>query len=436
MTSPTSQPTAEELLTELTASINRFVVLSRSQADVCALWILHTHAIDAADFTPYLNPTSPVKRSGKTRLVEVLRLFAKNPWYTGRVTSSALVRKTDKEHPTLLLDESDATFQTKGDFAEVLRGILNTGFEREGTYSMSVPRGQDWIPKDFNTFSPKVIAGIGRLPATIEDRSIPIRLKRARPDECRERFRKAKVRLEAEPLKRRIEVWAASSVAALRTSVPALPDQLNDRQCDVCEPLLAIADMAGGEWAHRARTALVEVCASDSFYDESAGYRLLSDIRDIFYREAFERVSTARLLDDLSAIEDAPWAEFDKGRRLSAFTLSQLLRPFDVRPRDIRFGDEIRKGYRRQDLEETWERYLPSAVPPEPVGGPQHGQQASIHAVCSDFSRGQHNLTVAPIVSTKSSVNKGIVADVAPSASGHRVGNFNPGDHNMRDSER
>jgi len=83
--------TDEQLLEDLSSFICRFVKLTREQADVCGLWVVHTHAIDAFDFTPYLDINSPVLRSGKTRLLEVLRLLVHNPWFTGRVTGSALV---------------------------------------------------------------------------------------------------------------------------------------------------------------------------------------------------------------------------------------------------------------------------------------------------------------------------------------------------------
>jgi hypothetical protein len=226
-----------EILCDVVAFIRRYVSLSPAQADVCALWVLHTHAIDAADFTPYLAINSPVLRSGKTRLLEVLTLLVHKPWFTGRVTASALVRKVNGEQPTLLLDESDAAFQTRGDYAEVLRGIFNTGFERDGRYSMSAPSGNDWVPRDFKTFSPKGIAGIGQLPPTIRDRSLPIRLKRACRKDDRQRFRKAKVRPEADLLRRRVEEWAKVSLGGLREAQSELPDELSDRQQDVCEPL-------------------------------------------------------------------------------------------------------------------------------------------------------------------------------------------------------
>ena len=357
MTKTSPQPDGGQLLDELSTFISRFVVLTPAQAEVCALWTIHTHALEASDFTPYLDINSPVLRSGKTRLLEVLRLLVHNPWFTGRVTGSALVRKVDKDQPTLLLDETDAAFQTRGDYGEALRGILNAGFERDGRYSMSVQAGKDWEPRDFKTFSAKAFAGIGHLPATIRDRSIPIRLKRAKRADQFQRLRKRKVKPEAEQLRLRIEEWAKANIDKLREAMPELPDELNDRQQDVCEPLLAIADLAGGCWPARARAALACLCGVD-VPDEDTGQQLLADTRDIFTQALVDRLPTRQLLERLQAREDSPWNEFNHGHPFSAFRLSRLLRPYGVRPRDIRFDQGVQKGYLRADFEDAWERYL------------------------------------------------------------------------------
>ena len=333
------------LLNDVSEFIRRFVTLSEAQADVCAVWIVHTHAVEAADFTPYLDINSPVLRSGKTRLLEVHRLLARKPWFTGRVSGAALVRKTAKEQPTLLLDESDTAFSSRDDYSEKLRGILNTGFERGGTYSTCIQNGNNWIAHDFPTFSPKASAGIGQLTATIQDRSIPIRLKRALRHEKRERFRKRKVQPEAEALRKRIEEWVANCLDTLREAEPALPDELNDRQQDVCEPLLAIADRAGGDWPRRTRLALITLYGADpEQQDASLGVALLADIRSVFQASGADRLRTCDLLRELCLIEASPWCEHNRGEPLSSYGLSRILKIFDIHPQDHRFGDARARG--------------------------------------------------------------------------------------------
>jgi hypothetical protein len=196
-----SAPAPAEVLDELVGFVRRFVSMTESEAVAVALWIFHTHAIGAAQTTPYIAITSAEKESGKTLLLEVLNLLVARPWLTGRTTAAVLPRKIEVDRPTLLLDESDAAFKGDRDYAEALRGVLNTGYRRSGKTTVCVGQGVEIGFKDFSTFCPKAIAGIGRLPDTVQSRSIPVRLKRKAPGESVERFRERDVTEEAQPLR-------------------------------------------------------------------------------------------------------------------------------------------------------------------------------------------------------------------------------------------
>jgi hypothetical protein len=348
------------LLSDLYRYFTRYVVMSPEEAVVLALETLHTHAIDAAEFTPYLHISSPVLRCGKTTLLDLLSLIVADPWMTGHVTAAALVRKIDQDQPTLLLDESDATFHANSEYSQALRGMLDTGYERGGTYSICVRVGGDWVSKDFSTFCPKIIAGIGRLPDTVEDRSIPMRLRRKLPTDSCGRFRKRTALFQAEALRCKSALWAKRHRRELADAVPDMPSELNDRQRDVCEPLIAIADCAGGEWPEKARQGLVTLLASRPRRDDSQAVVLLADIKACFDNHDALRMRSKSLVDALVAHEDSSWRECNKGGRLSQAGLARLLAPFDIEPRDIRFENGIFKGYRRKDFEDAWARYLPA----------------------------------------------------------------------------
>jgi Protein of unknown function (DUF3631) len=95
--------------------------------------------------------------------------------------------------------------------------------------------------------------------------------------------------------------------------------------------------------------------------DESAGVRLLADIRDVLEAQGVDRISSASLAASLHEIEEAPWGEW-YGTAISAHGIAKLLGHYDVRPRTVRFDDETTaKGYRRQQFEEAWSRYLPDS---------------------------------------------------------------------------
>ncbi|HXG90010.1 MAG TPA: DUF3631 domain-containing protein [Vicinamibacterales bacterium] len=247
----------DDVLVEVEQFIRRYVVLTRDQSTLTALWVAQTHLIEAFEYVSYLNIHSPIAECGKTRLLEVLEAIVRRPWLTGRVTAAVLMRKVDAEHPVLLLDESDAAFSGEKEYAEALRGLLNSGFHRTGKASACVGQGGNITYKDFATFGPKAIAGIGKLPSTVESRSIPIALKRRTKDEVVAKWRRREGWAGAERLRAALGAAAAggAAVTAMTDARPEFPDGLSDRAEDVLEPLFVIADSAGGVWPHRARLA-------------------------------------------------------------------------------------------------------------------------------------------------------------------------------------
>jgi 5S rRNA maturation endonuclease (ribonuclease M5) len=359
--------------------ISRFVSLSRSQTTVVALWVLHSYLISVLDCTPYLAITSAEKQSGKTRLLEILETIVANPWLTGRVTAAVLSRKVDSEQPTLLLDESDAAFGGEKEYAEALRGVLNTGYRNGGKISCCVGKGAETTFKDFSTFSAKAIAGIGKLPDTVADRSIPIRLKRAaRAEGGVQRFRRREIAAEAAELSSQIGNFALAIAERIKEARPQMPDELTDRQQDAAECLFGIADLAGCHWPVVARKALVELCTEGQRADESIGRMLLSDILQAFTVKDTDRLSSADLVICLVEIETSPWGEWSHGRPISPCKVARLLRPFNISPHNIRIGDRTMKGYERDDFKDAWNRYLGTSQhhsshssPPENATTPQ-----------------------------------------------------------------
>lgn len=360
------------LLDELVVFMRRFLVLPPEGFDLLALWTLHTHAIEAFEDTPFLAVTSAEPESGKTRVLEVLELLVRRPWRVVLPSEAVLFRKVSAEQPTLLLDEVDAVFGPKAGQHEGLRALLNAG-NRRGT---RVPRcvGKSEIRlEEFEVFCPRALAGIGSLPDTIASRSVPLRLKRRAPGERVEALRWREIEPQAHDLRDRLSGWAEATVGRLREALrPDSPSALGDRLADSCEPLLTIADLAGGRWPERARRALVSLCTGERIEEDSLGVRLLRDCRAIFDAlpsgEASseesptpDRISSEDLCSRLREIEEAPWAELYKGSGLTKRSLAVHLRPFGIGPASVRFRDgSTLKGYLRKDFEDAWSRYLSS----------------------------------------------------------------------------
>jgi hypothetical protein len=358
-------PDTASLLSRVVDFVERFVSFkSWSQIVAVSLWVLHTYVVDAADVTPYLAVTSAEKRSGKTRLLETLEVLVRRPALVAHISSAALYRTIEVEAPTLLFDETDAIFhKNAGGQAEALRGILNAGYRRGATVRLCAGEGKKMQVVAFPVFCAKALSGIGNLPDTIADRAIRIRMERRTRKEQVERFRRRFVEDESERIRDALETWAIANQEALKFLTPTLPDSLDDRQQDAWEPLLAIADHAGGTWPEQARAAAVELAeASEQADQDSLGVLLLEHIRDAI--GASDRISTDDLLHALCDRDDAPWAEWwgrdvkEGALKGPAARLSRILKPYEVRPTQFKDAGEKLRGYRREHLEPLWERYL------------------------------------------------------------------------------
>jgi hypothetical protein len=133
------RPIGARLLDELHQALTRYVVLPSPEAvDAVVLWITATHAAPAWNCAPRLDITSPVKRCGKSRLLDIIEATCYHPLLTVNISPAALVRSIGDDPPTLLLDEADTVFGPKaGDAHEDLRGILNAGHSRGRPYIRS-----------------------------------------------------------------------------------------------------------------------------------------------------------------------------------------------------------------------------------------------------------------------------------------------------------
>jgi uncharacterized protein DUF3631 len=364
-----SPETTRALLEDVQAFPMRFIVFPDDHYPiVVALWVLHTHAVAASECTPYLNVESPEKRSGKTRLLEVLAALARNSIHAANVSEAALFRMLGAE-PTVLLDEVDALFASGAERMEALRNVINSGNRRGVDVLRCV--GPNQVPTPFKVFSPKVLAGIdtGRLPDTIRDRSITLRMKRKISTEPVERLLWPKVRPDAEQLRDRIAEWAAQHVEALTSTEPDLPRELDDRAAEAWWSLLAIADLAGGKWPAMAREAAVAIAAAGVDDEESLRMQLLSDVRAVFGESL--AIHTQVLLDALNELEEAPWGGWHEAKGLRARDLARRLKPFGVKSKKVKVAGESLQGYHRDDLEDAWIRYLPHpGEPAEPMEPP------------------------------------------------------------------
>lgn len=373
-----TRSTLDGILADLTTFVRGYCVLEDDQLIAVALWVAHTWVFAASECTPYLAITSSEKRCGKSTLLDTLGAIVARPKQTGGMSPAVLYRVIEKDEPTLLFDEIDTVFGGKGrdERNEELRGLFNAGFRRGGVVQRMGGKNYTEI-QDFNVYCPKSFAGIGlhTLPDTVRDRSIELRLRRKKRDEVVNRLRLRHLEAAARPLKDALTAWSEQAVDELHDAAPSLPDDLNDRAQDIWEPLLAIADLAGGPWPRHSRLAAVALSSDGEPEDDSFGVRLLSSIREVWRRRAeievsdADRIKTVDLVWELSRDIESPFAEWwdDRGEGKpapgAAKRLSNRLREYDIHSETLRFqGGDQKKGYRRENFRDAFERYLPSAA--------------------------------------------------------------------------
>jgi putative DNA primase/helicase len=346
---------APTLLQRLSDVFRRFVVLGQRDADAAALWVLKTYCFDAFNTSPMLALESATPRCGKTTMLGVTAALVHRPVTASNISPSALFRFIDAYHPTTLLDEADTYAKTD----ENLRGILNSGHTRSGAFAIRCEgEGAELEPRKFSTWCPKLVALIGRLPATLQDRSIVIALRRKLSSERVERYRSDRPPEEFQELRQQALRWAIDNFEALREADPTMPDRLNDRAADNWRPLVALADLAGHGWPERARTAALALSGADREVSNLVEL-LLSDIAVLFDSRSIDRIRSQELADHLGTLADRPWSEFNRGKTITTNQLARQLEPLDVRPKKIRFGETTAQGYERTWFADAFARYLP-----------------------------------------------------------------------------
>lgn len=337
----------------------RFVCYPNEHARVAhALWIAHAHLIEEFESTPRLAFLSPEPGSGKTRALEITQTLVPSAVEAVNATPAYIFRRISSPDglPTILFDEIDTIFGPKAKDNEELRGIINAGHRKGAMAGRCVVRGKEIMTEELPAYCALAVAGLGALPDTILSRSVIVRMRRRAPGETVEPYRRRLNEPEGNRIRDGLEAWARGVADKVRDTFPEMPAGVEDRAADVWEPLLAIADAAGGDWPTRARTAASEMVKASKETTPSLGVKLLEDLRSVFSDRL--HMTTDAVIAALTAMPEAPWGDM-KGRPIDARRLSKMLHPYGVKPKTIREGNNTPRGYVREDLHDPWARYLP-----------------------------------------------------------------------------
>jgi hypothetical protein len=393
-----------QLALEIRGLFKKHCVLPAGGEVALSIWCMASYTINAFRIFPKLCLTSPEKRCGKTTTLEVISALVCKQLNASNVTPAAIFRAIEHWQPTLLIDEAD-TFLGGN---EEMRGIINSGHRRSGAFVLRVDgEGAAMMPKQFSTWSPMVIAMIKAPPDTIKDRSLMILLRRKQSEE---RISK----LPREPLKswyqirQKCQRWYNDNQQKLEHSEPNMPNVGNDRAEDNWFPLMAIADLLGGDWPAYITNAMLTIEGNKSDDDDSVGVMILTDIKQAFADKQTDRISSQDLVDYLIDIEDRPWCEWKRGFPMTKMTLSKLLKPFSIKSKDIRVNHTVLKGYTLNVFKDAFSRYLVSN-PPQNATTLQAGDSKASNVAFGESEGSENNQNATP-----TSTNNGACSDVAP----------------------
>jgi len=355
----------DEVLNDLSFFVRRFVVVPEHAATAIALWIIHAWCLDAFNISPLLRIKSPTKSCGKSTLLNlVAELLPKNA-SSSNYTPAVMFRLVDAYGVSVAIDEVDINF---GNNPEIV-GLVNSGYMRKGAVAYRCS-GDANEPRAFNSWSAKVLAGIGKLFDTTESRSIQILMRKKKESERVQRIRESHSK-DFETLKQKCRRIAFDHVDNLRDCEPEMPPELGDRQADNWRPLLSIADLAGGQWPVWGRQAAVVLSSVGKDDEISMREILLSDLKEYFDRtikfnadrgNPIQSLPTAWILDGLNAKTESPWPEYHNGGPMTPRQLAGFVRPFGIESKDIWWDDgagkHSLKGYTVEDFRDVFDRYL------------------------------------------------------------------------------
>jgi len=391
-----------ELLEEIEGILKMYTVLPEGANTVITLWILFAWAHDSFFISPYLVFSSPTKRCGKSTTLTTISKLVPRPLMTSNISTAAFFRSIDYYHPTLMLDELDTFLNNNSDIG----GIINAGHDRDGAFVLRV-EGDELKPTPFSVWGPKVFAGIGRRKDTLEDRSIIIPMKRKSPGEKVGKIRRDR-HSNFKVFRQKAARWSEDHAEVLEAIDPSVPETLNDRAQDNWQPLMAVAEIAGGEWPGKAREAALIFSGGSDQDDDSIQVQLLIDIRAIFDAQCVDRISSEDLTKELVEMEDRPWPEYRKGKEISKTGVARILKPFGIKPKTIRLETgKTPRGYLLEQFDDTFLVYLPE-------GGIQSATPQQTFNVddLEDIQSATPTSDVAPVKDENSFKNN----DVAPVA--------------------
>lgn len=349
------------LIDDLQKFIKRFTYFAGIDYSLpIALWAIGTQLYPNFDAYPYLVVTSATKRSGKSRLAELMSFICANPVSSGAMTPASMFKTMAEDKPTIFMDEAESL---SSEAASNMRVVLNMGY-RKGSVVRRVVGQQ---VKEYEVYCPKVFILIGDVFDTLKDRSIIIRMFRATAKVELERFVFEPCKAEGAVLRERIHEWVEeneSSIIDAFTKFGGI-DFLTDRDEEIWSPLFVICSLIAPDRLEDLKCMAVDIATEKTqesrryselesneaeMADNEYAIRLLQDVATVIDGKKY--LATTEIIEKLRAIPTAPWRVY-KGQGITMHSLSTMLSRFGVAPSTVQIGKgrsnrQVVRGYRAE----------------------------------------------------------------------------------------
>lgn len=353
---PWPEPVATAaLLRDLINKINQHFAARPHEVLTIALWIMMAwvHEI-AATYSAILAATSAEPYSGKTTMLGVVSFQTPKPFSAVEATGPTIYRFVDREKPTFILDEADTIFKRKAD----INSIFNASWTRGTKIPRQVSINGVYVTVWFDPFCPKAIGVLGfNVPRALASRCIVIKTLPKRREDKQE-FNHIDDEVFAE-LRRKLARWSADNAAALKDAKPLYPAGFNNRLQANWRLLLAIAELAGGQWSKQAREAAERI--SRTARKPSLGLQLLAAMQKMFAGRT--EITSEEVVTQLRSDPDSIWVDYRGKGQITQRQVADLLEQYDIIPHPLhptKRKSFARRGYKLAQFVDVFARYQAS----------------------------------------------------------------------------
>lgn len=320
-----------------------------------ALWVAGTYIFEMFDTFPYLVISASVKRAGKTRLSELIGFASSMPFNVAGATAAALFRVIQDNKPTIIWDEAESL---SSEASSLTRQFLNVGYRKGQTIPRTTGKGVTMWP----TFCPKVFVLIGQVYDTLRDRSIVVEMQRGEP---LKRFSYETAKMEGEEIGNEIKALIAANLEKIQAAYNETElDFLTDRDAEIWRPIFALAKVLEPDTIEELKRIAVDMAAAKTADVKKYGATELEEQEKVIQREEYAKrllqdlltvtaklksISSQDAINALRELTTSPWRKY-RGNGLDMNMLADLLTMYELRPKPVRDGEKVFRGYTRKDI--------------------------------------------------------------------------------------